>query len=97
MDNLAKDMIKCKKDGFGVHYGKWKAMQPPVKISKKKELPKGWKECPVCGKYFKPNNWQQRFCEVGCRDKNYESRRRELNLAYAMRDKERKALNEANA
>lgn len=67
-DNLALDMIQCKKDGYGCHYGKWKAMQEEVIIEKSEALPEGWKICQNCGKPFKPgyHGDRQRYCEYYC-------------------------------
>ena len=70
MDNLARNMIQCEADGFGVHYGKWKATQPVVEIQKP-EIPEGWKKCEYCGKPFKPIRGK-RFCDVDCRRKAYD-------------------------
>ena len=65
-DKLAKDMIQCKKDGFGVHYGRWKALQKPVEI-KEPPLPDGWLICAYCGKPFKPSSKRlQKYCEAMC-------------------------------
>lgn len=68
LDNLDLDMIQCKKDGYGCHYGHWKAMQgEPVKVEKMDELPEGWKFCLWCGKPFKTNHQkQQKYCEIYC-------------------------------
>ena len=66
MDNLSKCMIQCKADGFGVHYGAWRAAQGDT-IEVKTVIPEGWRECEYCGKLFKPYNKRlQRFCEAGC-------------------------------
>lgn len=49
----------------GMSYGKWKAMQNPVKITK--SLPEGWIKCAWCGKPFKPaTKRRQRYCESFC-------------------------------
>ena len=72
MDNLSKDMIQCKKDGYGVHYGKWKAMQKPVTM--KKKIPDGWLVCENCGVPFKPNRTDQRFCDSYCQRQAYAER-----------------------
>jgi hypothetical protein len=96
-NKLALDMIQCKKDGFGCHYGAWMAVQNrPVVIEKKNY--EGWKVCPHCGKYFKPNhpNNRQIYCELNCqkaaqrerdRAKNAEAQRR-----YVARKKAEKEL-----
>ena len=69
MDNLSKDMVQCKKDGYGCHYGKWKAMQEIV-TPPKDTIPEGWSVCPYCGKPFKPKKGK-RFCELYCRERAY--------------------------
>lgn len=50
MDNLAKEAKLARQAGMS--YGKWKAMQNPVKINK--EIPEGWSVCQWCGQPFKP-------------------------------------------
>lgn len=80
MDKLALDMIQCKKDGFGVHYGAWRAAQyeknkgmtPPAK-------PKGYKHtCLNCGKefYSKCNN-NRKYCSEQCKNSFYRSQSKE--------------------
>lgn len=67
MDNLSKCMIQCEKDGYGVHYGAWRAAQGDKIIVEPTAAPEGWKKCEYCGRLFKPYNKRlQRFCEVGC-------------------------------
>ena len=85
MDKLSQDMIQCKKDGFGCSYGKWKAMQEPVKVEKK--IPDGWKECPVCGKPFKSGKGKK-FCDEVCRMTAYN--KSEKQKEYMKKYKERK-------
>lgn len=72
LDKLSKDMIQCAKDGFGVHYGRWKATQEVVVPVKVDEIPKGWKICEykLCGKPFKPKQGKRFCCDV-CRVKAY--------------------------
>ena len=77
MDNLSKCMVQCEKDGFGVHYGRWRATQEDVQIIGK--VPDGWRKCKHCGKTFKPYN-NQLYCEVRCQ-----------NMASRKREKDRKA------
>ena len=78
MDNLSKCMIQCKADGFGCHYGAWRATRGDVLVVK--ENPDGWKKCEWCGKPFKPYN-QQRFCEAYCQERaayeRYKQRKKE--------------------
>jgi hypothetical protein len=61
-DKLALDMIRCKKDGFGCNYGRWKATQPPEPIE---EDTSGMKPCKRCGKMFKPRTTQV-YCDINC-------------------------------
>lgn len=82
LDKLSLDMIECEKTGFGVHYGKWKAMQPPVKIPRLDpfaNLPEKKKTsiCQWCGKTFiQSRNGKQIYCELYCqRMANYERKR----------------------
>lgn len=80
MDNLSKDMIKCKQDGFGCHYGAWRAAQDPIKIEKK-DIPDGWRVCEYCGTPFKPSTKRkQLYCGAVCqqqasRERAYERER----------------------
>lgn len=86
LDKLSLDMIQCEKDGFGCHYGKWKALQDrPVVVEKKEnEIPEGWKACPQCGKHFKPNKYGKRqiYCEVECQKKAQKERDKEKIRAH---------------
>ena len=63
MDNLAKDAAAAL--AAGMSYGKWKAMQDPVKIEREPGLPTGWKRCRWCNEPFvaKP---KQQYCGVYC-------------------------------
>ena len=89
LDNLELDMIQCEKDGFGVHYGRWKATQEAVVPVKKDEIPKGWRKCERCGKPFKPNRHNQKYCEWNCRYLTFlESKK---NNEYVRKYRERKA------
>ena len=74
-DKLALDMIQCKADGFGCHYGRWKALQENP-LHKKKEIPDGWKVCPECGKAFQLGKYSKKkiYCEVECQKKAQRAR-----------------------
>lgn len=94
-DKLALEMIQCKKDGFGCHYGAWKAAQErPVVIEKKEnEIPEGWKVCPHCGTPYKPNKWgcgRQIYCDVTCQKAAQSIRRSAQNAERQKRYRERK-------
>ena len=93
-DKLALDMIQCKKDGFGVHYGKWKAMQADGMIEKK--IPDGWRVCEHGGKEFKPtNNSIQKYCEYSCQRAAADLRNKDKKREQMKRYRERKKA-EAN-
>jgi hypothetical protein len=79
MDRLARNAMLAKQANMS--YGKWKAMQPIVPIEKK-NLPDGRKECPVCGRHFKPQKKQQKYCEPGCRNSAYKPKGREIKIRY---------------
>lgn len=78
VDKLAQDVHQA--IAAGMSYGRWKAMQEPVKIEK--SIPKGWKVCPQCGKQFKPHHGQQKYCEIYCREQAYVPKTREMQRAY---------------
>ena len=59
-------MIQCKKDGFGVRYGAWRAATGGLPLDdREKPLPDGWRKCEQCGKPFKPYN-AQKYCQEYC-------------------------------
>ena len=91
LDKLSLDMIQCEKDGFGVHYGKWKATQEPVNIAKEEEIPEGLYKCQQCGKVFKPTiKRPQKFCDYVCREKSYFPKRKIQQAEYMIGYRERK-------
>lgn len=61
LDKLSQEMIQCEADGFGVRYGKWKAVQPPY-IPPTKEM----RVCLFCGKLFEPKTPKQKYCDTVC-------------------------------
>lgn len=73
MDNLSMEMIQCRKDGFGCHYGQWKAQQERKPIKPVKVETEGTKRiCEYCGKefvYFTKHN--RKFCGDICRINSY--------------------------
>ena len=76
LDNLSLDMIQCEKDGYGVHYGKWKAMQKPVEIEQP-GIPEGWLVCQYCGIPFKPKTRRpQKYCQHICGVRAMDERRK---------------------
>lgn len=82
MDNLAKCMIQCKADGYGCHYGAWRAAQGGAFLMKEDTIPAGWKKCEYCGELFKPTKRSdQRFCGVYCQRRNADKRLREKVIA----------------
>lgn len=77
MDNLSKCMIQCKADGFGCHYGDWRAAHGET-CEPETVIPEGWRQCEHCGKLFKPYNKRlQRFCEAGCQIDAANARRKQ--------------------
>lgn len=70
-DRLSIEAFKAKQAGLS--YGQWKALQKPEKIEPK--IPEGWKECLHCGRQFKTNRSDQKYCDIECqRVAYYESR-----------------------
>lgn len=70
MDRLARNAMLAKQAGMS--YGKWKAMQPLVKVEEV-TVPEGWRKCEYCGKPFKRKSGK-RFCDDVCRRKAYQPR-----------------------
>lgn len=91
LDKLSLDMIQCKKDGYGVWYGRWKATQPIAKPIPAK-LPEDWKLCAHCGKPFKPNVPYQKYCEALC---GREAQTKRYQSKWAAYMKERRAKEKA--
>lgn len=83
-DKLAQDVSKA--IAAGMSYGKWKAMQEPVKVEK--EIPEGWRVCEYCGKPFKKKHGK-RFCDMDCRQKAYLPRYNELKAESMRKYRER--------
>lgn len=79
MDKLAADMIQCRKDGFGCHYGKWKALQPSVFVKRepKKKIDDVSKKCENCGSEFISYRKGKRFCCESCAQTNWYKRKAE--------------------
>lgn len=70
MDNIERDSLRALELGYGVHYGHYKADYPNT--APREEEPDyealGYKECPECGKWFRPRGCQ-RWCGDECRVK----------------------------
>ena len=100
LDNLSLDMIRCKADGFGCHYGQWKALQgEPVKVEEEVEepTPQGWLICKQCGKPFKPRTKRkQYYCEAGCQRAAQNERDNERRKKYYREYQERKRKEQKN-
>ena len=77
LDQLDLDMIQCEKDGYGVHYGAWRAAKdagllgkpaekrpsnPPDLTGQQKRL-----FCIRCGKPVPDNTQQRLYCGGECR------------------------------
>lgn len=84
-DKLAQDASKA--IAAGMSYGKWKAMQQPVKAES--GLPEGWKICPQCGKKFKAGK-NKKFCEAYFCNMAYYDKEREIERLRYHRKKEKK-------
>ena len=72
LDNIDLEMIQCEKDGYGVHYGWWKATQeriaPPTEVTR---------ICAFCGKPFVPKTPKQKYCDKVCSYSIFERRSNE--------------------
>ena len=79
MDKLALDMIQRKKDGFGVHYGAWRAAQYEKNKGMTPAKPKGYKHtCVHCEtEFYTRVNRKQKFCCDSCREEYYRIKKRE--------------------
>ena len=86
MDNLARDAMLARQAGLS--YGRWKAMQKPVKVTES-PIPDGWRKCEFCGKPFKKSHGK-RFCNIDCRNKAYKPRENELKAEHMRKYRERK-------
>ena len=78
LDKLSQDMIQCVKDGFGVHYGAWRAAQYEKNKGMTPAKPKGYKHtCLNCGKeFYSKVNRVRKFCCDSCREEYYRIQRR---------------------
>jgi hypothetical protein len=76
LDKLSLDMIQCEKDGYGVHYGAWKATQEAV-IPKRKETYIKQGVCEHCGKTFNICGNIRRYCDDRCMDAAARKRKKE--------------------
>lgn len=88
MDRLARNAMLARQ--AGMTYGKWKALQPIVKVEEK-PIPEGWRKCEHCGKPFKKKHGQ-RFCDIYCREQAYKQRASEIRQEYTRRYRERKGM-----
>ena len=77
LDKLSQEMIQCEADGFGVSYGKWKAVQPPY-IPPEKEM----RVCLFCGKLFEPKTPKQKYCDTVCSVANQDKKTRETSYIH---------------
>lgn len=78
MDRLARNAMLARQAGMS--YGKWKAMQQPVKIVKP-EVPEGWRKCKHCGEPF-PGKQGKRFCSDECRREAYREKENAIKREY---------------
>lgn len=99
LDKLSLDMIQCEKDGFGVHYGAWKATQERQTEFKRKEYePRfGWGICGYCGNRFPKEHGKQLYCDSLCQRsaqvQKYKARNKDYYKNY-MREKRAEGGNE---
>lgn len=77
MDKLALDMIQCKKDGFGVHYGAWRAAQYEKNKGTTPAKHQGYKHtCLNCGKeFYSKVNRVRKYCCDQCREEHYRTKK----------------------
>lgn len=85
MDRLARNAMLARQAGMS--YGKWKALQPIVKVVEK-PVPEGWRKCEYCGELFQKKQGK-RFCDIYCRDQAYKPRENEIKLERMRRYRER--------
>ena len=65
-DNLVLEMRRCERDGYGVHYGRWKATQP-FRVKPKEVVEDEWTRiCPYCKDEFYPSRANQVYCRPKC-------------------------------
>ena len=98
LDNLSLDMIRCKADGFGCHYGHWKSLHENTKKEVEEATQEGWCICQRCGKAFKPKARRvQKYCEASCQHEAQQERYREKNRDRAVEYYRRKRAEQAGA
>jgi hypothetical protein len=85
LDKLSQEMIQCEADGFGVSYGKWKAVQSPY-IPPEKEM----RVCLFCGKLFEPKTPKQKYCDTVCSVANQDKKTRETSYIHKRNKKAKK-------
>lgn len=65
---LDLDLIQCEKDGFGCHYGKWKATQQAKKAEAKEPKLIIKRICENCGiEFVRNDNRPCKYCCDECR------------------------------
>lgn len=85
MDQLGMDALRCMQDGYGFHYGHWKAdhqntqaeNEPLIKkheeeqrlTAEERRIQRRMKVCPVCGELFLPSKALRVCCSKECRAK----------------------------
>lgn len=80
-DNLDLDSRRAMEEGYGVHYGWWKAGHPITRKQTRKREPEMRMEvCPECGRQY-PYRANKRYCSADCRN------RRNGRLAYEKKKK----------
>lgn len=89
LDKLSLDMIQCEKDGFGVHYGAWRAAQYENGIVNMPK-PKGYQHiCLHCGKeFYSQRNGARKYCSESCKNDFYNSQKQKVRKPKEIKPKE---------
>lgn len=80
LDKLSLDVIQCEKDGFGVHYGAWRAAQYEKGKGMTPAKPQGYKHtCLNCGnEFYSKANKPRKYCSEQCKNEYYRSLKRKV-------------------
>ena len=66
LDKLSQEMLQCEADGFGFHYGAWKATQEPGKPPQPK-IDKNISYCLNCGRIIILKSRREvKYCDAYC-------------------------------
>lgn len=91
MDRLSRENAQAL--AAGMSYGKWKAMQQPVKVEKKKVQEEYIENvCPWCGKKFIPQSKRKKtYCSATCQKVAYYENNKQILLEKMMEYRRAKA------